>query len=97
MNGACPGGGSIGNLNPDGGNFLSVRAAPSSSAKEKDRVGPDQAVWICEETSGWYGVVYQKNGDGANCGLGYSESRKPYAGSCSSGWISSRFVVGLAG
>ena len=60
---ACGALGEVANLNPRGDNFLSVRARPSTSGTELDRLGPGARILICDGTvDGWVGVVYDPNG-----------------------------------
>lgn len=84
-------------LDPNGDNFLTVRAAPVREARSLDRLGPGQQVWVCEEASGWSGIVYatRRNGD---CHVGSPVPRpRPYAGPCRQGWVASRYLVTIAG
>jgi hypothetical protein len=84
-------------LNPRGDNFASVRAAPTIRARELDRLGPGRRVWICEEASGWAGIVYGPRGSVA-CGVeGTVPRAHAYRGPCRSGWVSSRYVTPIAG
>jgi len=95
---ACPSTGEVRGLNPRGQNYLSVRAAPNARAREVDRVRAGQILWICDLGAGarWLGVVYRR-GSGPNCGLGSVSRQRPYAGPCRSGWVSERYVAGVAG
>ena len=83
-------------LNPRGDNFVSVRAAPTVRARELDRLGPGR-VWICEEVSGWAGIVYGPRGS-TGCNVESPLPRvRAYRGPCRSGWVSSRYVTPIAG
>lgn len=94
----CASAAQVGNLNPRGDNYLSVRSAPSTSAREKDRLGPDQMVSVCDSTNGWSGIVYSKNGDNSRCGTGTPvATRAEYTGPCSYGWVSDDFLTNVAG
>ena len=44
---ACGALGEVTNLNPRGDNYLSVRARPSTSGAELDRLGPGARILIC--------------------------------------------------
>ncbi len=96
---ACGSYGEITGLNPDGDNFLSVRAAPSSDAEELDRLTTGTGVSLCEEADGWIGIVYEASGaSGTSCGTGSPVSEvRAYDGPCRSGWVSQRFVELIAG
>ena len=96
---ACGGYGEIEGLNPDGDNFLSVRAAPDVDAEELDRLSSGTGVSMCEQADGWIGIVYEASGaSGAQCGTGSPvPSVRDYDGPCRSGWVSERFVKLVAG
>ena len=97
---SCLSVGQVTGLNPQGDNFLAVRALPSANAAEKDRLGPGRWLWLCDEAGEWLGVVYssdpsEKPGD---CGVGTPADRvRPYDGPCRWGWVHSRYVEVVAG
>ena|SRR5688572_20569087 len=95
---ACPSTGRVSGLNPDGDNFLSVRAAPNPDARAVARVRSGQILWICDVTAGerWYGVVYSISG-ADRCGLNRVRRSRAYSGPCRSGWVSARYVTVIAG
>ena len=96
---ACGSFGVITGLNPDGDNFLVVRAAPDVAAEELDRITTDTGVWLCDGTDGWIGVVYGGAGrEDADCNVGSPVSTiRAYSGSCRAGWVSDRYVQLIAG
>ncbi len=100
---ACGGVLEVAHLNPRGDNFLTVRASPSATAREIDRLKPGFAVWGCDESADhqWIGIVYigkKLNGDGLDCGVGTPvKQRRPYQGPCTKGWVSARFLELIAG
>ena len=95
---ACAQAATVGNLNSEGDNFLSVRAAPKVGAAEVDRLGSGQAVAVCESESGWYGIVYQDKLGLETCGTGTPvASRGLYDGTCQSGWVDGRYLVDFIG
>jgi hypothetical protein len=97
---ACLSTGEVTGLNPDGDNFLAVRAAPRASAPMLARLGPRHPVWICDEAAGgWIGILYQPNPGGElDCGVGSPVPRvQPYRGPCRSGWVASRYIAVVAG
>ncbi len=96
---ACGGYGEITGLNPDGDNFLSVRAAPDAAGEELDRLTSGTGVSMCENVDGWIGIVYEGSGAaGTSCGTGSPVADvSDYDGPCRSGWISQRFVELIAG
>lgn len=95
---ACAQAASVGNLDPEGDNFLSVRAAPSVGASELNRLSSGQSVSICESESGWSGIVYSDTPGDSDCGTGTPVAdRQDYSGPCKSGWVSNAFLVDIAG
>lgn len=97
---ACPSNAQVTGLNPRGDNFLTVRGRPALAGRELDRIGPALMVWACDETrdGGWTGIVYSPPGKDVDCGVGTPiKQRSPYRGPCRSGWVSSRFLVIVAG
>lgn len=96
---ACGSLGRVRGLRPGGDNFLSVRIAPGSDAREKDRIGNGNRLFLCDQSGDWYGVVYQRAGDPmANCGTGTPSAYVgAYRGPCRYGWVHKYFVEFLAG
>ncbi len=95
---ACTGIGSVANLPGGNDNYLNVREGPSAKAKATDRLGDDQPIYLCDQTEdgSWIGIVYMASGYlpvTDECGVeDLVASRRPYAGSCQSGWVSAKFV-----
>jgi hypothetical protein len=87
---AC--GGTIGvvrGISRRGDGFLAVRSGPGTKYKTIDKFYRNgERVIICDRKGEWIGIVY-----GKNCG---TESpipqRKPYDGSCKSGWAFEKYV-----
>lgn len=96
---ACASFGEVYNLNPQGDNYLSVRAGPSSSAEEVDRIGPGTGVSMCQKTGGWLGIVYAPSDEPElQCGTGSPVgSVRAYDGPCRSGWVSDDYIRLIAG
>lgn len=93
---ACVSTGVTGNFDPAGDDYLSVRDSPSTLVKERDRLDAGQAVTICGESDGWYGVVYSKTDE--DCGLSSPvATEENYTGPCAQGWVDGRFVEVTAG
>lgn len=91
---ACTGLGRIARLNPKGDGFLAVRGGPSTGYAKLDELYNGDVVTICDEKSGWYGVVY----GGRNCGTGSPVPRPmAYKGPCRAGWVFGRYVDYIAG
>ena len=98
---ACEGGGVIVGLNPRGDGFLSVRSGPAGKYSELDRLYNGNIVHICGYRGAWMAVIYPADGtpaNGTNCGTGRPwPTRQAYTGPCKYGWVSSRYVKGIAG
>jgi hypothetical protein len=75
--------------------FASVRSAPKLEAKELDRLNAETLVQVCDTKGTWTGVVYGPNA--VSCVPDFVPKAYSYKGPCKSGWIASRFVVGVAG
>lgn len=77
--------------------FLAVKSAPNIKSKRTDKIFKDQAVWICDETKEWYGVVYTQDSK-QECGVTTAVKKKDvYKGPCKSGWVSKKYVEPQAG
>lgn len=95
---ACSSLGRVTGLNPAGDNFLAVRGGPSTDFVKLDEVYTDNLVMVCEERSGWFGIVYERGGGGPErCGVGQPLERQAYRGPCRSGWVFGRYVEIIAG
>jgi len=93
---ACGGYGEVHNLDPNGDNYLSVRARPSSKGRELDRLSLGTGVSMCTLEGRWVGIVYSKNGQ--DCGVGSPvSSPRGYTGPCQSGWVFDKYVDLIAG
>lgn len=95
---ACASTGQVAGLNPDGDNFLSVRAGPSTKDREIDRLYPGKLVYMCETSRDgqWIGIVYELRGE--PCGVSSAiAKRRPYRGRCRSGWVARRYIELVAG
>lgn len=96
---ACGALGRVKKLDPRGDNFLSVRISPSATAREKDRVRPDQNLFLCDDAGEWIGVVYaQKEDAEQNCGVATPSAYDgAYRGPCRYGWVNRRYIELIAG
>lgn len=98
---ACAGFGVVSGLNPDGDNFLAVRAAPTTQASKMDELREGEEVWFCDGTADqqWIGIVYGSNREpGVDCEVSSPVPNVvPYIGPCRSGWVSARYVTLIAG
>lgn len=89
---ACPRTGVVDGLSARG--TLSVRTAPSPASKRVDSLTNGETVFMCDWSAAgeWVGVVYSRE-SGADCGVSkYILLPEPYAGTCRSGWVSSKYV-----
>lgn len=94
---ACGGYGAVTGLDPQGDNFLSVRAGPGTRHARIDRLGPDRPLWLCDRKGNWIGVVYATEPD-QDCRVSAPQAtRAPYDGPCKSGWVYEKYVTQLAG
>ena len=96
---ACAGVGEVSGLKEGGDGFLSVRAVPSSTGYEADKLKNGQQVFFCDATEdeAWIGIVYDKTGE-KDCGTGSPiPEETAYVGPCDSGWVSRKFVTLIAG
>ena len=93
---ACGSTGVVAKLDPKGDNYLSVRDAPSTLTKERDRLDAGQTVSICDSSDGWLGIVYSKIDE--ECGVSRPvATEERYLGPCAQGWVDSQFVEITAG
>lgn len=88
-------------LNPQGDNFLAVKAAPRIDARRLDKLGPNAELYVCDQSKDgkWLGVVYESDGrPSANCGVTSAvPTARPYSGRCQSGWVYSKYIDVSAG
>jgi Bacterial SH3 domain len=90
---ACGGQGQVSGLDPQGDNFLTVRAGPAKRNAAIDRLRSGSTVQICDSSGNWIGIVY-----GSGCGTGSPlPKRQPYKGPCKSGWVFKKYVTVTAG
>ncbi|MEL7197146.1 MAG: integron [Pseudomonadota bacterium] len=96
---ACASSGQVHGLTKSGDGFLSVRIAPGTGSRERDRLMNGVRLSLCDMHEDWYGVVYQKPGDDlVDCGTGTPSAYKgAYRGPCRYGWVHKYFVEHLAG
>ena len=96
---ACGTASQVANLDPQGDNFLSVRDAPSTQTKERDRLDAGQMVSVCATENSWSGIVYSRDGDAeTDCGVDTPvATERNYTGPCRSGWVDSRYLEMQAG
>ncbi len=91
---ACGAVGVIRGISRNGDGFLAVRSGPGSKYKMIDKLYRNgERVTMCDDKGKWVGIVY-----GRNCGVGTPiPKRKPYEGSCKSGWIFEKYIRMIAG
>lgn len=96
---ACLSQGEVAGLDPQGDNYLTVRAGPGRDSRPLDRLGPGRIVNVCERRDSWLGIVYGPASRlDEDCGVGSPVPRpRPYAGRCRSGWVAARYVRIVAG
>jgi hypothetical protein len=98
---ACGSFGSVRGLKAGGDSFVSVRASPSTGAKELDRLKEARGVIMCDVSldGKWIGIIYPRAEDPLNhCGVTTPVKRPiPYKGQCKSGWVFGRYIENSAG
>lgn len=78
------------------GNLLAVRRGPGLRYQQIDALAPGARVWLCDRKGRWAGVVYSPTDK--DCGVATpSPARKPYSGSCLSGWVHEKYLTLEAG
>ena len=89
----------VANLGTDGVDYVSVRDAPSTAVKERERLKAGRGVQVCATEGGWSGIVYRDEGDDAiDCGTGTPvATAQPYTGPCRQGWVESDYLEMVAG
>ena len=85
--------GAVSGLNPDGDNFLAVRAGPGTGHRMLDKIHTDDRVWIFDENNGWFGVAYGR--DEIECSP--IPANRPYDGPGKTGWVYGKYVTVIAG
>ncbi len=97
-------------LRKDGDGFVSVRAAPTAKAKERDRLTRNRYVLVLignkhAEKLGFVGIIYPDHNKDVDlekeCEIENpidpaKTSKQIYEGPCKKGWIAKRFVKILA-
>ena len=98
---ACNAIGTSRHLDPAAEERLQVRAAPFDTAAQTGTLAAGARFFICTRSHDqrWLGIVYDEAGAlSPVCGVSRPvTSRRPYAGPCRSGWVSSAFVKQIAG
>ena len=90
---ACGSWGKVQGLDIRGEGFLAVRKGPGSKYRMIDKLHNGDGVWFCDSRGKWVGVIY-----GKNCNVSSPiVQRKPYNGSCKSGWAFEKWLVLTAG
>lgn len=91
--------GKVYNLDPNGDNYLSVRAGPSAAFEAVDRLISNQFVYFCERKGRWIGIVYAPhNYPNMVCDVSSAIPHpQNYSGTCRSGWVFDEYVLPIAG
>lgn len=85
--------GKVSGLNPNGDNFLAVRAGPGTSYAMIDKIHTDDEVWLFDQKGGWIGIVYGTNN--VNCSPINADA--PYTGPGQTGWVFGKYITVVAG
>jgi hypothetical protein len=72
---------------------IDVHVGPGDAYEVYDHIAAGQTVFLCEKTTGWYGIVYGK----ADCGVSKPITlRQGYLGACNTGWVQMRSLTAAA-
>jgi hypothetical protein len=77
------------------GSTLNLRSGPGTNHAIVARLQRGQRVSVCQRgDKGWVGIVVSRTAEGrGDCGLSDAGPKpKPYAGPCTSGWVSEQFL-----
>ena len=75
--------------------FLAVRSGSGTKYRMIDKFYRNgEMVIMCDDKGKWVGIVYGKDCGDAN---GNIAKRKPYEGSCRSGWVFEKYIRLIAG
>ncbi len=85
--------GEVYGLNPDGDNFLAVRAGPGTDHAMIDKIHTGDRVWMFSERGKWISIVY--GSDEINCSP--VEKDRVYDGPGRKGWVYGKYVRVIAG
>ena len=97
---ACVAVGRVTGLDPEGDNYLAVRARPHLSGHENDRLDPATLVWLCDKDGDWQGIVYPHGAyqDLGDCRVSSPVTApEPYGGPCRQGWVLAKYLDLVAG
>ncbi|MEM8796880.1 MAG: SH3 domain-containing protein [Pseudomonadota bacterium] len=85
--------GKVANLNPDGDNFLAVRAGPGTDHAMIDKIHDGENVWIFNLEGPWLGIVY--GAEGIDCPP--VTAPREYQGPGKKGWVFEKYIQQIAG
>lgn len=95
---ACGSLAEVSGTKPDGQAYLSLRSGPAVGYGEHARLKEGARLLVCEERHGWLGVLVVPPAGVAACDVSQpARKSEAYRGPCRSGWVSQRYVKGLAG
>ena len=85
--------GEVHGLNPNGDNFLAVRAGPGSDHAMIDKVHTGDQVWMFSQRGKWIGIVYAS----AEINCSPITKDKVYDGPGRKGWVYDKYIKVIAG
>jgi len=92
---ACGATGVIRGISRRGDGFVAARSGPGTKYKMIDKFYRNgEMVIMCDWKGKWVGIVYGEDCGDANDNIA---KRKPYEGSCKSGWIFEKYIRMIAG
>lgn len=73
---------------------VDVHVGPGDQYEVYDHLQPGEVAFVCQATTGWYGIVYGSS----DCGVSKPiPEQRIYIGACRTGWVSRRALTATSG